>query len=188
MPRHGLARQTRRHQRRPVENSYRDGHIGEIAEYCESDVVNTYRLWLRYELFCGRLSVDDFAASEAQLREFVQARESTKSLAPGPLQAVNNQVEELAKDARVLAQKVEWVLASGQRKLLPPEALQVLMAAICKAYGTHVEAGETFLPLAKQTGVTKTDVMVMASGLLKAEDLAVFELGMWQSWTGDRGR
>jgi hypothetical protein len=26
--------------------------------------------------------------------------------------------------------------------------------------------------------------MVTASGLLKAADLAVFELGMWQSWTG----
>jgi hypothetical protein len=27
-------------------------------------------------------------------------------------------------------------------------------------------------------------VMVTASGLLKAANLAVFELGMWQSWTG----
>src|SRR4029079_10720686 len=34
-----------------VEKYYRDGHIREIAEYCESDVVNTYRVWLRYELF-----------------------------------------------------------------------------------------------------------------------------------------
>ena len=34
-----------------VEKYYRDGHIREIAEYCESDVVNAYRLWLRYELF-----------------------------------------------------------------------------------------------------------------------------------------
>ena len=39
-----------------VEKYYRDGHIQEIAEYCESDVLNTYRVWLRYELFRGRLS------------------------------------------------------------------------------------------------------------------------------------
>jgi len=26
--------------------------------------------------------------------------------------------------------------------------------------------------------------MVTASGLLRAVDLAVFELGMWQNWTG----
>jgi len=30
-----------------VEQYFRDGRIREIAEYCESDVVNTYRLWLR---------------------------------------------------------------------------------------------------------------------------------------------
>ena len=32
--------------------------------------------------------------------------------------------------------------------------------------------------------LSATDVMLTASGLLRAADLAVFELGMWQSWTG----
>jgi hypothetical protein len=39
-----------------VEKYYREGRIREIADYCETDVVNTYRVWLRYELFRGRLS------------------------------------------------------------------------------------------------------------------------------------
>jgi hypothetical protein len=38
-----------------------------IAEYCESDVLNTYRFWLRYELFRGRLSEVEVQASEAYL-------------------------------------------------------------------------------------------------------------------------
>jgi hypothetical protein len=33
-----------------VEKYYRDGYVRQIAEYCESGV------WLRYELFRGRLS------------------------------------------------------------------------------------------------------------------------------------
>ena len=61
-----------------VEKYYRDGHIREIAEYCESDVLNTYRVWLRYELFRGRLSDAEFQASEANLAEFVKARGNTK--------------------------------------------------------------------------------------------------------------
>jgi 3'-5' exonuclease len=61
-----------------VEKYYRDGHIREIAEYCESDVINTYRVWLRYELFRGRLSEPEFQASEANLVEFVKARKTTK--------------------------------------------------------------------------------------------------------------
>jgi predicted PolB exonuclease-like 3'-5' exonuclease len=61
-----------------VEKYYRDGHIREIAEYCESDVLNTYRVWLRYELFRGRLPEVDFQASEAHLIEFVKTRSNTK--------------------------------------------------------------------------------------------------------------
>jgi predicted PolB exonuclease-like 3'-5' exonuclease len=61
-----------------VEQYYRDGRIREIAEYCETDVVNTYRVWLRYELFRGRLSDDEFLGSEAGLVEFIKARGNTK--------------------------------------------------------------------------------------------------------------
>jgi 3'-5' exonuclease len=61
-----------------VEKYYRDGHIREIAEYCESDVLNTYRVWLRYELFRGRLSDAEFQASEACLVDFIKARGNTK--------------------------------------------------------------------------------------------------------------
>jgi predicted PolB exonuclease-like 3'-5' exonuclease len=61
-----------------VEKFYRDGRLHEIAEYCESDVVNTHRVWLRYELFRGRLSHADFEASETDLTDFIKARGNTK--------------------------------------------------------------------------------------------------------------
>jgi predicted PolB exonuclease-like 3'-5' exonuclease len=61
-----------------IEKYYRDGHIREIAEYCEGDVVNTYRLWLRYELFRGRLTDAEFQASESCLTEFIRTRGNTK--------------------------------------------------------------------------------------------------------------
>jgi 3'-5' exonuclease len=61
-----------------VEKYYHDGHIRQIAEYCESDVLNTYRVWLRYELFRGRLSDAEFQCSEANLLEFVRVRGNTK--------------------------------------------------------------------------------------------------------------
>ena len=38
-----------------VERYFREGKIKEIADYCETDVISTYQLWLRYELFRGRL-------------------------------------------------------------------------------------------------------------------------------------
>jgi 3'-5' exonuclease len=57
-----------------VERYFLEGKIKEIAEYCEADVVNTYRVWLRYELFRGRLSDAGFQASETYLVNFIKAR------------------------------------------------------------------------------------------------------------------
>src|SRR5262249_21692879 len=57
-----------------VEKYYRDGRIKEIAQYCESDVINTYRVWLRYELFRGKLTTQSYEASEANLQKFLEAR------------------------------------------------------------------------------------------------------------------
>ena len=59
-----------------VEKYFRDGHIREIADYCKSDVVNTYRVWLRYELFRGKLTDAAFQASESNLAEFIKARDN----------------------------------------------------------------------------------------------------------------
>jgi len=83
-----------------------------------------------------------------------------------------------------LAADIERGLADGRVDLLTPPALQALMAAACKAYAAQVEAGNPMAALAQRTTVTPTEVMVTASGLLRATNLAVFELGMWQSWTG----
>jgi predicted PolB exonuclease-like 3'-5' exonuclease len=57
---------------------FRDGRIQEIADYCETDIVNTYRVWLRHELFRGRLSDGVFQASEANLAEFIKVRADMK--------------------------------------------------------------------------------------------------------------
>ena len=59
-----------------VETYLRDGRIQEIADYCETDVVNTYRLWLRHELFRGGVDQLSYEESELRLRAFLDARKS----------------------------------------------------------------------------------------------------------------
>jgi len=86
-------------------------------------------------------------------------------------------------DAKKLAAALEQGIVDGKLDVVTAEALQKLIAAACRVYTARVEAGEQFTPIAKNS-ISATDVMVTASGLLKAADLAVFELGMWQSWTG----
>lgn len=87
-------------------------------------------------------------------------------------------------EATALAARIERDLRDGKLDTLSPQAFQVLMAALCKSYGAQLEAGADFLPVADRTSVSPTEIMTTTSSLLKAANLAVFELGMWQSWTG----
>jgi predicted PolB exonuclease-like 3'-5' exonuclease len=59
-----------------VEEMVRAGQIEEVARYCESDVLNTYRVWLVYELFRGSVTVKQLDWSETQIRDFVATRKS----------------------------------------------------------------------------------------------------------------
>jgi hypothetical protein len=125
------------------------------------------------------------AAAKTARRPTVPGQPAAKRVQKSPAaKPASKPANGVSADAKRLAGEIERALASGQRDLLSTEALQVLMAAVCKVYGARVEAGEQLLPLPERGGATATDVMVTASGLLKAANLAVFELGMWQSWTG----
>jgi 3'-5' exonuclease len=60
-----------------VEEMVQAGQIDEVARYCESDVLNTYRVWLVYELFRGSITRQELDWSEGQTRDFVASRKST---------------------------------------------------------------------------------------------------------------
>jgi len=117
------------------------------------------------------------------------AKKTTGAKATGAKPAAQGTVRTAANgtasaEAAALAAKIEHDLREGRSDTLTPQAFQALMAALCKSYGTQLEAGVQFLPLASQTSASPTEVMTTTSALLKAANLAVFELGMWQSWTG----
>jgi hypothetical protein len=86
-------------------------------------------------------------------------------------------------DAKRLAAAIGRGIADGRLDVVGADALQALIAAACRLYAARREAGEELTPVKKNT-LSATDVMVTASGLLRAADLAAFELGMWQAWTG----
>ena len=56
-----------------VDEMVQTGQIDEVARYCETDVLNTYCVWLVYELFRGAISVEELQWSEGQIRDFVSS-------------------------------------------------------------------------------------------------------------------
>jgi hypothetical protein len=89
----------------------------------------------------------------------------------------------VSADAIRLANEIEQAFAKSD-DALSMEAMQTLMGTLCRIYAVQAENGAKYTPIAEGQVVSPTAVMVTASGLLRAGNLAVFELGMWQSWTG----
>jgi hypothetical protein len=131
-------------------------------------------------------SVKTASAKPASARPGSAKPGSAKAVAKTVAKAVTKPAADgtASAEATALAAKIERDLRDGRSDTLTPQAFQALMAALCKSYGTQLEAGAQFLPLANQASASPTEVMTTTSALLKAANLAVFELGMWQSWTG----
>jgi predicted PolB exonuclease-like 3'-5' exonuclease len=88
-----------------VEAMVNAGRIAEVSQYCESDVLNTYRLWLVYELFRGNISTEQLALSEAQAAEFARTR---KSDYPHLAASVGGTSEAADEDRSPLQAVLQW--------------------------------------------------------------------------------
>ena len=104
---------------------------------------------------------------------------ATRTVAPKPKTPQTG----LSADAMKLAAEIEQAFKKSD-DAISQDAMQTLMATLCRVYAAQVENGANYTPIAEGQIVSPTSVMVTASGLLRAANLAVFELGMWQSWTG----
>jgi hypothetical protein len=104
---------------------------------------------------------------------------ATRTVAPKPKTPQTG----LSADAIKLAAQIEPAFKKSD-DAISEDAMQTLMGALCRIYAAQVENGAKYTPIAEGQIVSPTGVMVTASGMLRAANLAVFELGMWQSWTG----
>jgi len=72
---------------------------------------------------------------------------------------------------------------------LDEETIQRLLTIATKLYAGTLERTGHFPPFGRRSGsdgleVTATEVAVAASEMLKALQIELFELGMWQTWGG----
>lgn len=65
-----------------------------------------------------------------------------------------------------------------------PRELQRLIAAVVRQYAMLADSPGGYFPIVPEGTITATDAMIVSSALLKKVNIAVFELGLWQSWAG----
>jgi hypothetical protein len=62
--------------------------------------------------------------------------------------------------------------------------LRTALAGLIRVFGVRAEENPNLLPFPEGHDVTATEAMISVSAILRALNLQLFELGMWQSWTG----
>jgi hypothetical protein len=85
-----------------------------------------------------------------------------------------------------VASAIDRLVEQGFGHGVRDDAMQHLFKACVQLYAQKVDAGQRVLPCGDARELGATSVMVTASGLLKSANLELFELGMWQSFSGTR--
>jgi hypothetical protein len=104
----------------------------------------------------------------------------------GPIDAPQEDTRSVADTAERLAHSLNGLTATGQACAFPDETMRQLMAALVKLYAAKFDEGQRPALLDAGGDVSATAVLVTTSALMKASNLEIFELGMWQSWSATR--
>jgi len=90
-----------------------------------------------------------------------------------------------AGDIDALAGLIAAAAEQGRGDAVSDENLQKIVLAAIKIFAERFQAGERNSPVGSP-GATATDTLIFVTALLKSANLELFELGMWQSWSGSR--
>ena len=91
---------------------------------------------------------------------------------------------EVARQAGGLRALVEALLERGDVDGVPEEPIQQGLTALVKLYAAKCEAGARFPPVLPDGSVSATAAMILTTALMQAVHVELFELGMWQAWSG----
>ncbi|HET7803830.1 MAG TPA: hypothetical protein VFL53_06300 [Pseudolabrys sp.] len=81
-----------------------------------------------------------------------------------------------------MSSQAESTVPAGPR--LSDADIQDMLARAVRLYAERVAEREGELAAFTSDATTATEVMVTVTAMLKAVNVQVFELGMWQAWSG----
>ncbi|MFT5438768.1 MAG: hypothetical protein ACI9MJ_000629 [Alphaproteobacteria bacterium] len=67
---------------------------------------------------------------------------------------------------------------------VPDALVQEGLTALCRLYSVKFQLGERWPPFLPGRAVPATAAMIMCTSIMRSVNVEVFELGMWQAWSG----
>jgi hypothetical protein len=102
----------------------------------------------------------------------------------GPADLIADEAEESA----LAEQAARALIAARDRgEDISPEIIQQLLTPLIKIYTVRFQSGDRSLPLYDPRNVPPTAVMVTCASMLRALNIEVFELAIWQAFTSGMG-
>ncbi|PSM52328.1 putative polysaccharide biosynthesis protein [Campylobacter blaseri] len=77
---------------------YYSGEIEKINEYCESDVLNTYLLFLKYEVLKGNITIEDYASYLDYMQSFIRKERANSNYTDIFSKFAQDEIARLSKD------------------------------------------------------------------------------------------
>jgi hypothetical protein len=94
--------------------------------------------------------------------------------------------EELEAAATAIAATVDDIVQGGDVFAVPEGTVQKLMTAAVRLYAARVERGGygqgDYPPALAPGALNATQGMIATTAILRAVDVQLFELGLWQAW------
>ena len=91
---------------------------------------------------------------------------------------------DVTEEAAALRVFAERMLAIEEGAEVPPELIKQGMTALTRLYTVRFQMGERWSPFVNDQRMPATSAMIMSTAMLSAVNVELFELGMWQAWSG----
>ena len=88
------------------------------------------------------------------------------------------------EEAAALRDFAERILALEKGQEMPVEVVQQGMTALTRLYTVRFQLGERWSPFVNDQAMPATSAMIMSTAMLRAVNVELFELGMWQAFSG----
>jgi len=83
---------------------------------------------------------------------------------------------------KLIARSLASAEAGEETQICSPELVQKFLELGTRLHSAEMQAGRGLTAFAPDTRVAATDVMITTTSMLKAVNIQLFELGMWQMW------
>ena len=97
---------------------------------------------------------------------------------------VGDLLADVGQETAALQAFARKVLALDDGAEPPDELIREGLTALTRLYTVKFQIGERWSPFVDDRAMPATAVMIMCTAMLRAVNVELFELGMWQAWSG----